>query len=284
MRRFARLLKRFWLFAEMLMHLAALLPYVLDPNRGRNYGIGLFAKLKLLWQLWRNSNQPGSSSTFFEHVFLASRLFEIPKEVAGSVAEFGCYKGFSSASLSLACALTGRRLVVFDSFQGLPEPRESVHNFESGLEVGYQQGQYSGTLEEVRRNVERSGDIGVCEFVPGYFDATLPERDPGERFVMIFEDADLPQSVRSVILGAWKKLQPGCTFFCHEARDREVVNLFFDERWWQETLGEPSPGFIGSGSGVMSGPSLDWCYLGFTVRRCGAFSNSETARGLRKEF
>ena len=66
MRRFARLLRQFWLFAEMLMHLAALLPYVMDPNRGQNYGIGLFAKLKLLWQLWRNSNQPGSSSTFFE--------------------------------------------------------------------------------------------------------------------------------------------------------------------------------------------------------------------------
>ena len=238
----------------------------MHPHRGRDYGIGLFAKLKLLRQIWRNSNQPGSASSFFEHVFLVTRLFEISKDLPGTVAEFGCYKGFSTASLSLACALTGRRLLVFDSFQGLPAPEESIHNFDTGLEVLYHQGQYTGTLEEVRRNVTLFGDVSVCEFIPGYFDATLPHRNPGERFVLIFEDADLPQSVRSVLLGTWKKLQPGCSFFCHEARDREVVKLFFDDRWWVETLGELAPGFVGSGAGIMSGPSLDWCCLGFTVR------------------
>jgi hypothetical protein len=239
---------------------------LLHPKVGREYGIGGWAKLGLLRKLWRNSRQPGSASVFFEHVYMATRLLETPRAIDGGVAEFGCYKGFSTASLSLACALTNRRLTVFDSFEGLPEPDHVVHNFDTGREVPYHRGQYAATLEEVRSNVGRFGDIRVCEFIPGYFDSTLPLRDEDERFVLIFEDADLPASVRSVLRGAWKKLQPGCPFFCHEARDREVVSLFFDRQWWTEAIGEDPPGFIGSGVGMMSGPGLNWCCLGFTVR------------------
>jgi hypothetical protein len=40
----------------------------------------------------------------------------------GHVVELGAYKGSSTAKLSLACRLAGKRLWVFDSFEGLPEP------------------------------------------------------------------------------------------------------------------------------------------------------------------
>ena len=241
----------------------------LHPRVGSDYAIGKIAKLRLLRRLWSNSRQPGSASVFFEHVYIVARLLEVPRNTAGAVAEFGCYKGLSTASLSLACALNHRRLIVFDSFEGLPEPEESVRHLTSGSAVPYHRGQYMGTLEEVECNVSRFGDIGVCEFVKGYLEDTLPNRDPEERFVLIFEDADLPQSVRSVLRGAWKRLQADCVFFCHEARDQEVVNLFFDQGWWAQAIGELAPGFIGSGVGVVSGLGLDWCCLGFAVRRIG---------------
>ena len=207
--------------------------------------------------MWRNSHQPGSAATFFEHVYIVKQLLEVPKSIRGDVAEFGCFKGFSTSSLSLACALTNRRLLVFDSFEGLPEPQESVSNIGTGKEVPYRQGEFKGTLEEVKDNVARFGDLSVCEFIQGYFENSLPARPTDEKYVLIFEDADLPQSVRSVLRGTWKKLQYGCVFFCHEARDREVVDIFFDKLWWADMIGEPAPGFVGSGVGMMSGPSLD---------------------------
>lgn len=247
---------------------------LLAANLGKDYNIGLLTKLGLVRKMWRNSHQPGSASVFFEHVFMVVRLLETPKALAGNVAEFGCYKGLSTASLSLACALTGRRLIVFDSFEGLPEPDQFVHHLGTDAVVPYKRGQYAGTLEEVRSNVLRFGDPTVCEFVKGYFDDTLPTRNVSERFVLIFEDADLPQSVRSVLKGAWKKLQPGGYFFCHEARDREVVDLFFDQAWWAENLQERAPGFMGSGIGMMSGPEITWCCLGYTVRSEGKHAQS----------
>jgi len=239
---------------------------LLEPRVGREYGVGLMTKLGLLRKALRSCRHPGSASGFFEHVYIVTRLLEIPQHKEGTVAEFGCYKGLSTATLSLACALTSRRLVVFDSFEGLPEPEQAVHQFENDSALAYSRGQYAGTLDEVKSNVARFGDLRVCEFVKGYFKDTLPHRSDAERFVLIFEDADLPESVRSVLCGAWRKLQPGGIFLCHEARDREVVDLFFDQKWWAEAIGEPAPGFIGSGVGMMSSPGLDCC-LGFTVRR-----------------
>lgn len=183
------------------------------------------------------------------------------------MANLAASKVFLPQSLSLACALTNRRLVVFDSFEGLPEPEEAVHTFDTGKPLPYQRGQLAGATEEVKANVARFGDIRVCEFVKGYFGCTLTKRDNAERFVLIFEDADLPQSVRDVLRGAWQKLQPGGVFFCHEARDREVVDIFFDQQWWAQTIGEKAPGFNGSGVGMMTGPGINWCCLGFTVRQ-----------------
>jgi len=103
---------------------------------------------------------------------IVTRLLQVPASMDGAVAEFGCFKGLSTSSLSLACALANRRLIVFDSFEGLPAPDEKVINLGSGRAIPYQQGQFAGTLAEVKSNIGRFGDLSVCEFVQGYYDAT----------------------------------------------------------------------------------------------------------------
>ena len=53
---------------------------------------------------------------------MAVKLLEIPPEVEGVVVECGCYLGGSTANLSLVCEIVGRELMVYDSFEGLPDP------------------------------------------------------------------------------------------------------------------------------------------------------------------
>lgn len=240
-----------------------LLQFLLNPA-GQEYGIGLGRKIRLIIQVWWNSSLSGSASSFFEQLRIVQGVLAVPKDIIGAVAEFGCYKGAATASLSLACALTNRRLLIFDSFRGLPEPEEAVTNLVGGAMLPYKAGDYCGTLDEVRQTVTQYGDIRVCEFIEGFFDQTLPQRDPSERYVLIFEDADLPSSVRSVLQWAWPKLRAGQTFFCHEAADKEVVELFFDDGWWKERVGCRAPGFVGSGLGLPLGPSGS-C-LGYIVK------------------
>lgn len=247
-----------------ILHPSQFLLAFLFGSAGREYGVGIFRKITLLFKILRNASHPWSATSFLEQVILVQGVLAVPKELNGAVAEFGCYKGASTASLSLACAMTNRRLIVFDSFEGLPEIREEVSNIGDQRVLQYKARDYCGTLNEVKHNVREWGDIRVCEFVKGFFDDTLSSRNSEELYVLVFEDVDLPSSVRTVLRWVWPRLHDGCTFFSHEARDKEVVELFFDNVWWKNTLGCRSPGFIGSGVGL---PLNAWgSCLGYTVK------------------
>src|SRR4051794_9518940 len=54
-----------------------------------------------------------------EMLAVARAVFATDPQVPGVVVEAGCYKGGSTAKLSVAAKLAGRKLVVFDSFQGI---------------------------------------------------------------------------------------------------------------------------------------------------------------------
>ncbi len=68
-----------------------------------------------------------SGSSFRGHLVMALKLLETPPEVGGIVIECGTWKGASTANLSLVCKLVGRRLKIYDSFQGISAPLGSIH-------------------------------------------------------------------------------------------------------------------------------------------------------------
>lgn len=235
----------------LLDRLAAMWRFVFYGS-GQEYGIGPGGRLRLGLRLQRIFLRARgmSASSYAEHILLLNTVLSLPKSLKGNIAEFGCYKGVASSTLSIGAKLTGRKLVVFDSFEGLPEPSESIRSIGDGSPLRYRRGDYCGTLMEVTRNITKFGAIDRVELVKGFFSETLLQRSKSERFVVIFEDADLVSSVREVLIHAWPKLEQGGYFFCHEARDFEVVRLFFDERFWNEALRSSAPGLVGSGAGV----------------------------------
>lgn len=221
---------------------------------GNHLGVGLFGRLRLASQvLWTYARlQKSSASTPNEQLVLITAILSLPKELPGDIAEFGCFKGISSCALSLAARVTRRKLIIFDSFEGLPPPVEMVHNF-TGPEVVYRKGDFAGSLDEVRGNIERFGAPEVVEYVKGYFSDTLPGRID-DKYALIFEDADLVESVRTVLKFGWARLSSGGFFFCHEARDFEVVQLFYDSALWAEMTSLHAPGLIGAGVGLPLDP------------------------------
>lgn len=204
-------------------------------------------------------NRGRSASTLGEQLVLVDAVLSIPESVPGAIAEFGCYKGLSSVALSIAAKYSGRRLMVFDSFEGLPESTEVIRHIAENAVVTYKKGDFSGALEEVRSVIARHGEIDRVEFIKGYFCDTLPKRPADEKYALIFEDADLAESVRDILVFAWPKLQDGGFFFSHEALGLEVVKLFYDNHFWKETHGVSAPGLAGAGLG-----------LPIDRRRCGA--------------
>ena len=102
--------------------------------------------------------------------------------VPGSFAEFGCFKGFSTAILSDACHQLGIGMHVFDSFAGLP-PSESSY---------YEEGEFAGSLDEVRANVAAYGRPAAVTYHPGFFSESLPGFS--ETSMCIWMDVDLESS------------------------------------------------------------------------------------------
>ncbi|MFC1491327.1 TylF/MycF/NovP-related O-methyltransferase [Nitrospinota bacterium] len=250
----------------------------LRSNSGNQYGISKFRKLHLVLKIFRNSRLKILESSFVENLVLVDSILSIPPSQEGYVGEFGCYKGISSANLSLACSLTQRQLLVFDSFGGLPSPQKEVLQIATGKPLEYSKGDFSAGLEEVKSNINRYGCLEICDFVEGFFKDTLPLRPQNEKFAMIFEDADLPESIGDVLINAYPKLCAGGKFFSHEARDLEAAALFFDEEFWNRNLGEKAPGLVGAGIGLPLEPHQGWgadtenCIrLGMNIGSCLGF-------------
>ena len=221
-------------------------------------------KLLLLYRMARNKRKIVSATGFFEQLVMVTALLKL--KAPGAVLECGTYQGGSAASLSLACELTNRRLFIFDSFEGLPEPEESdkehmvlvTHEFHA-----YKRGDWCGTLDLAKANISKYGSLAVCEFKQGYFDYTLPGFE--DRVAFVFCDADLKNSVRTCLTYLWPLMSDGGLFFTHEAHHVEIGQLFFDEAFW----GGRPPGLVGACSGLGITPQPDGCMgscIGYTIK------------------
>ena len=89
------------------------------------------------------------------------------------VVEAGCYRGGSTAKFSVMAKMAGRKLYVFDSFQGIPDNAEDHGRNIFGGMVAFRKGDYCGPLDEVKANIDTYGEISACEFVPGYFEDSM---------------------------------------------------------------------------------------------------------------
>ncbi len=119
----------------------------------------------------------------------------------------------------------------------------------SSSEHQYKKGAFSGSLETVNRTVSKHGAIDVCQFWQGYFEDTPPKFK--EQVAVAFCDVDLVDSLKACITHLWPLMPDGGIFFTHEANHLEIAKLFYNDLWWQETLGQNAPGLMGgAGSGL----------------------------------
>jgi hypothetical protein len=239
---------------SLLRSLSAIRTFLTTKEIGSDYGIGFRAKLDLLLRFKRNAKKVETLSDYREHMELAAAVLRVPRSTVGNVVECGCFVGGSTVNLSLVCAMTKRKLIVFDSFEGLPEP-QGYDRWHHSIHVGhtdvYYRGRFAATRQAVEDNVSKFGDISVCEFRVGYFDKTMPGFN--EPVVMAFLDVDLIDSAKPCLEGLWPNLRPGCRIYTHEARNLALVSVYFDQAWWREALHEDAPGFVGSGVGLPLG-------------------------------
>jgi len=172
-------------------------------------------------------------------------ILSTPPDVVGCVVEAGAFKGGSTAKYSLVTRAAGRRLLVFDSFCGLPETQEGHDKNIFGGTSRFAKGDWAGSLGEVRENVSRFGAIEACEFVEGWFEDTMPGFK--EPVIAAYLDVDLASSTRTCLKYLYPLLVPGGKILSHDGHLPIVVEVYQDEAFWRDDLGVQPPVIEGLG-------------------------------------
>jgi O-methyltransferase len=224
------------------MPLTAVFLFAANPPHPA-YRMTLWRRLSLAWRMQRNTRRVFTGTSYKAHLAMAAKLLSVPPEIEGDVVECGCFLGGSTANLSLVCEIVDRRLIVYDSFEGLPPPEEG-DQYASESTAGF----LAASLEQVRANVEKLGHIERCEFRAGWFSETLDRHTSPIAFC--FLDVDYQASLWDCVTRLWPHLVAEGYLFIDEYVLLDYCALFFSERFWAEQFGQTPPGLIGAGAGV----------------------------------
>ncbi|OGS36934.1 MAG: hypothetical protein A2506_08005 [Elusimicrobia bacterium RIFOXYD12_FULL_66_9] len=165
-------------------------------------------------------------------------------EVEGDVAEFGVMSG--RTALTLAAAMREmeaygrppRRLHLFDSFEGLPEPtaaadRDSVHVRSAAWSAGACKVVTPERLETMFRGRAPGGGLSVWE---GWFKDTVANLPPEARFALLHLDCDLYESTLDALepLFASGRISQGAILLFDDWNCNRADPRFGQQRAWTE--------------------------------------------------
>lgn len=208
-----------------------------------DHAMGWRRRFEMARRIRRVTRSVTTGTTYRAHLAMASKILHAAPDDPGVVVECGSWRGGSAAALSIACDYAGRDLVVYDSFEGMPEPDPRD---EMGRPMGT--GTFRGSLDDVRATVEQFGVPARCTYRKGWFADTLP--DHHEPVLLAYLDVDYQQSLHDCVRLLWPHLTPTGYVFIDEFHHLRYCALFWSERWWRTYLDAEPPGLLGSGTGI----------------------------------
>lgn len=121
----------------------------------------------------------------------------------GDVIECGVFRGVTSVLMAKLMDLrqSRKKLLLFDSFQGLPEPDRRVDASQR-----FQRGGWAASRTEVETLLAQCGVLQRCEIYEGWFSQSLPRLKDDQQFCFAYVDADLYASTVDCLPHLWKRM------------------------------------------------------------------------------
>ncbi|MFM2049027.1 MAG: hypothetical protein RI955_1575 [Bacteroidota bacterium] len=221
--------------------ISALLQFV----RNKNLPISFQQRCYLIKKMYQISYHVDCPHTQHEIISFINAILLAPKEAKGCVVEAGCFKGGSTAKFSIAAKMVNRKLMVFDSFEGIPENDELHNKNIFGGDAAFPKGSFCGALNEVKSNVEKFGDINSCVFIKGWFDNTLPAFSTP--VLTAYIDVDLASSTKTCLKYFYPLLIENGTMFSQDGHLPLVIEVLKDDKFWLHEVGFSKPEMLGIG-------------------------------------
>ena len=180
-----------------------------------------------------------------ERIYCLCRSVEyvVDHAIPGDIVECGVWKGGSMMAVAHTLLKKGarRKLYLFDTYEGMPEPTDVDISFTGQLASAALATEDRATswvwavspLDEVRRNVLGTGyDREHVVFVQGKVEHTVPERAP-QRIALLRLDTDWYESTYHELVHLYPRLSPGGVLiiddYGHWRGARRAVDRFLAE-------------------------------------------------------
>jgi len=216
-------------------------------------------------------------STPTDGLILAEMLLSMKAD--GDIIECGCYAGGSSAKLSILATALNRKIIIFDSFEGLPAVEQyylkDQHCRRSKNWVkNWDKGRYAAKIEEVSDNIEQYGNLSVCKLVKGFFSETLTNDNLPKQVSFSFIDVDLANSARDCFISIWPLISNYGIYVTHDTAYIKVLQEMYNPKLWKEQFKSIPPILFGAGYGLCN----DSPHIGYMVK--GDSLSSEYLKSL----
>lgn len=234
-------------------------------KNGDNHAIDSSKREELVKSFERIHASVPMGSTPTDGLILAEILMNLDAE--GDFIECGCYAGGSSAKLSLVAKLLDRKLLVFDSFEGLPAVdqynlKDQHCRRDSNWVTDWTEGRYAARMDEVQHNIEKYGDVSRCSFVKGWFSDTLTSDNLPNQIAFAFADVDLANSARDCFTALWPILSDRGVYVTHDTAYIKVLLEIYNPKLWRDQFKSIPPVLFGAGFGVCN----DSPHIGYMVK------------------
>ena len=130
------------------------------------------------------------------------------EDVPGDLAELGVWRGNTAAILAYFAAKHGRRVQLFDTFEGFDA--KDLKGIDSNKKL-----LFNDTSVGLVRDVIGE-DSSACDFVTGYFPASIEPRHSAMSFCAVSLDCDLYEPMRAGLEFFYPRLTKGGIFFLHD--------------------------------------------------------------------
>ena len=128
----------------------------------------------------------------------------LQQQLPGDVIECGVFQGATSVLMAklLDIRQSDKRLLLFDSFKGLPAPDRQLD-----ASLRFQQGAWAASRQQVEALLTQHGVQQRCALFEGWFSATLPTLDATQKFCFAYVDADLHASTVDCLQHLWPRME-----------------------------------------------------------------------------
>ncbi len=202
-------------------------------------------RLKLIFSFYKISYVVNCPHTEHELLTIAKLILNLGSDVSGAMVEAGAFYGGSSAKLSLVAHLCNRQLLIFDSFEGMPENFEIGGKSIYGREHYFPKGSHAVSLETVKNNVQKYGDISRCTFYKGWFKDTLsPVKSP---VAVACLNVDLLQSTKDCLHALYPIISKNGVIISQDGHFPWIIDLLKSDTYWQNELKVKKPKMEGLG-------------------------------------